>query len=45
MVASLYDRYVRLPTTDEEWLNEIRGIFRELRVPLCRRLGRFLHLY
>ena len=25
MVVSLYDRYVRLPTTDEEWQNEIRG--------------------
>ena len=25
MVVSLYDRYVRLPTTDEEWQNEIGG--------------------
>ena len=44
MVVSLYNRFVRLPTTDEEWQNEF-VVFRELRVPLCRRVGWFPRLY
>ena len=33
MVVSLYDRYVRLPTTDEEWQNEIRGFLENYEFP------------
>ena len=33
MVVSLYDRYVRLPTTDEEWQNEIRGFLENHKFP------------
>ena len=33
MAVSLYDRYVRLPTTDEEWQNEIRGFLENYDFP------------
>ena len=33
MVASLYDHYVRLPTTDEEWQNEIRCFLENYEFP------------
>ena len=33
MVVSLYDRYVRLTTTDEEWQNEICGILENCEFP------------
>ena len=39
MVVSLYDRYVRLPTTDEEWQNEIGG-FLEKQSSLVQALGK-----
>ena len=33
MVVSLYDRYVCLPTTDEEWHKEIRGFLENYEFP------------
>ena len=33
MVVSLYNGYVRLPTTDEEWQNEIRGFLENYEFP------------
>ena len=33
MVVSLYDRYVRLPNTDEVWLNEIRSLLENYEFP------------
>ena len=39
LVATLYNRYVKLPRTDEEWEAELKKLFGELRVPMSRRLG------
>ena len=33
MAISLYDYYVHLPTTDEEWQNEIRGFLENYEFP------------
>ena len=33
MLVSLYDRYIRLSTTDEEWQNEIRGFSEKYEFP------------
>ena len=33
IVVSLYHRYVRLPTTDEEWKNEVRGFLENYEFP------------
>ena len=33
MVVSLYDRYVRLPNTDEEWQNQICGFSEKYEFP------------
>ena len=33
MGVSLYDRYVRLPATDEEWQNEIRAFLENYEFP------------
>ena len=39
LVATLYNRYVKLPRTDEEWEAELKRLFGELRVPMSGRLG------
>ena len=44
MVVSLYDRYVRLPTTDEEWQNEIRGFLENHKFPCVGAWAGF-HVY
>ena len=44
MVVSLYDRYVRLPTTDEEWQNEIRGFLENFKFP-CKGTWDGFHVY
>ena len=41
MVASLYDRYVLLPTTDEEWENEIRVFLENYEFPCVGAWGGF----
>ena len=33
MFVFLYDRYVRFPTADEEWQNEIRGFLNNYEFP------------
>ena len=44
MVVSLYDCYVRLPTTDEEWQNEIRGFLENFKFP-CKGTWDGFHVY
>ena len=44
MVVSLYNGYVRLPTTDEEWQNEIRGFLENHKFPCVGAWAGF-HVY
>ena len=44
MVVSLYHRYVRLPTTDGEWKNVIRGVLENYELPCVGTWDGF-HIY
>ena len=44
MVVSLYNGYVRLPTTDEEWQNEIGGFLENHKFPCVGAWAGF-HVY
>ena len=44
MVVSLYNCYVRLATTDEEWQSEIRGFLENYEFPCVGALDDF-HVY